>query len=52
MIYVYNSVTEAAFKNGLAKCSISNAAHNRIMKNQNGNSYQCNTAGGFKWKFV
>jgi hypothetical protein len=52
LIQIYNCVTDAAKDNGLAKCSISNAAHGRMMPNKYGQYFQCKTAGGYKWRFV
>lgn len=52
LIRTYNSITEAALDTGLKKCSISNAAHGRMMPNKYGKFYECKTAGGYKWKYV
>ena len=52
IIRVYGSVKEAAEDTGLNKCSISNAAHKRMMPNRCGQMFQCKTAGGYVWKYV
>lgn len=52
LLCTYNSVTEAALDTGLKKCSISNAAHGRLMPNKYGQIFQCKTAGGYKWQYI
>lgn len=52
LLCTYNSVTEAALDTGLNKCSISNAAHGRMMPNRYGKVFQCKTAGGYKWQYI
>lgn len=49
---IYNSITEASLDTGLKKCSISNAAHKRMMPNKYGHYFQCKTAGGYKWEYI
>lgn len=52
LIQIYNSVKDAAIDNNLAKCSISNAAHGRMMPNKYGQYFQCKTAGGYRWQYI